>query len=127
MLIARELHTFQNVFQGTQSISSGATKFDFPRYSNLVAGFISNIRRFDFLSRKFEIPSRKFDSTCLSSLENESVFGAIFLPRDSILVPSTQDENRIWFPRGLFHRLPSSSKVFQRLDRSSYHRSPQAD
>jgi hypothetical protein len=51
---------------------SGATKFDFPRYSNLVAGFISKIRRFD-------IPPRKFDFTWLNI---EYVRGAIFLPAD---------------------------------------------
>ena len=51
---------------------SGATKFDFPRYSNLVAGFISKIRRFD-------IPPRKFDFVWLNI---ENVRGAIFLPAD---------------------------------------------
>lgn len=40
---------------------SGATKFDFPPYSNLVAGFISNIRRFDVPPRRFDIPPHKFD------------------------------------------------------------------
>ena len=96
-------------------VRPGATKFDFPRYSNLVAGFISNIRRFDFLSRKFEIPSRKFDSTCLNSLENESVFGAIFLPRDSIL--------RTFYPRRESNLvstwpLPSTSIFFHSLPTS---------
>ena len=73
MKMKRRKSTFHHNINDAISFEDLAQLNDFPPYSNLVAGFISNIRRFDVPPRRFDIPPHKFDFTWFVCLYIEYV------------------------------------------------------